>query len=111
MDVRIPCEVLFFVLMVVGGCMWPSSINTVLMGTVTLLLWYIPVVSASAEEDITFRTVWHSVRINLLDFGADFYFPGVILSIKQKCLATLLRSRGCTRYVTSESMCKHISLV
>ena len=81
-DVKIPWEVLLSVCIVVGGCEWTNYINVVLMGTATLILWYIHIVSASAAEDIIFLTVQHSVSIGPLGFGAGFEFPVVILLLK-----------------------------
>ena len=81
-DVKIPWEALLSVYMIVGDYGWLNSTNDFLMGTSTLLLWYIPIVSVSAAEDSTFRAVHHSVSMGLLGFGIGFDFPVVILLLK-----------------------------
>ena len=75
-----PWEVLLSVLMVVGGCGWPNSSRAVRMGTAVLALWKIPIVSASAAEDMTFLTVLHSVCSGPLGAGVGVWlFFGIRL--------------------------------
>ena len=60
-EVKIPKLVLLSVRIVVGGWICPNSSKVLRMGTAVLALWKIPIVSASAAEDMTFLMVLHSV--------------------------------------------------
>ena len=81
-DVRMPWDVLLSVRMVVGGCWWPNSVNVVLIGTAVLALRKIPIVLASAAEDMTRLTVLHSVWTGPLGFGFGFLVACEILSLR-----------------------------
>ena len=73
---------LLSVRMVVGGWGWPNSVNVVLIGTAVLAFRKIPIVSASAAEDMTRRTVLQSVWTGPLGVGFGFLFAGEILSLR-----------------------------
>ena len=81
-EVSMPWAVLLSVLMMVGGCGWPSSSKAVLMGTAVLLLCYIPMDSASAADDMTLRMVLHSVWMGPLGVGFGVVLVKVILSLR-----------------------------
>ena len=73
---------LLSVRMVVGGCWWPNSVNAVLIGTAVLAFRKIPMVSASAAEDMTRLTVLHSVLRGPFGVGLGFLVACEILSLR-----------------------------
>ena len=61
-------DVFLFVWIVVCGCVWPSSLNVLCMGTAVLVLKNNASCSSSAADDITFHNIVDSSRTSPL-FG------------------------------------------
>ena len=79
-DVKIPWSMLLYVIIVVGGWGYPSSVNFVMIWTATFTLPKIPIVSASAVENIILRIVQLSIRMRPLGFGSSIFDPcGILL--------------------------------
>ena len=79
---RNPSAVRLSVFKGMGHCRWPISFNVVIMGTANFLLWWTVPTSASAADDITLRSVTHSVKIGPLGVGVGMECVLLILSLR-----------------------------